>query len=85
MSGSIAGIPDRRASRVSWHVQYRQEPADCVARFQSPEEAIEAACRLMDDGNDVFGIGTGPLSDTIDRGQVARIYAMWVRARTPLG
>jgi hypothetical protein len=27
--------------------------------FPSPETAIENVCRLIDDGSEVFGIGTG--------------------------
>ena len=66
-----------------WHVQYRKDAAARIARHPSPEEAIEAACRLIDDGCDVYGIGTGPLTDSIDREQIARIYAMWARAKFP--
>ena len=45
--------------------------------YPTPERAIEAACRLMDAGCDVYGIGTGPLTDSIGREQIARIYALW--------
>jgi hypothetical protein len=51
--------------------------------MDTPEAAIEAACRLMDDGVDVFGIGEGDLTDSIDRTQITRIYEMWRRARPP--
>jgi len=51
-----------------------------VVRFPTPEGAIEAACRLIDDACDVFGIGTGPLTDSIDCKQISRIYAMWALA-----
>jgi len=47
----------------------------------SPERAIEAACGLIDDGCDVYGIGTGPLSDSIAREEIAGIYRFWARAR----
>jgi hypothetical protein len=40
--------------------QYRKNGSDHVLRAPSPEAAIEAACRLIDEGSDVFGIGTGP-------------------------
>jgi len=51
--------------------------------FPSPERAIENACRLIDEGHDVFGVGTGALTDSIEREQIARIYAMWARAKSP--
>jgi hypothetical protein len=47
---------------MEWHVQHRQEEVDLVTWHESPEDAIEAACQMADDGVDVFGIGTGPLS-----------------------
>jgi hypothetical protein len=65
----------------AWHVQYRRDTIDHVGGYPSPEAAIEAACRLLDDGCDVYGIGTGPLTDSIGRKEIARIYAMWVKAK----
>jgi hypothetical protein len=32
-----------------------------------------------------FGIGTGPLTDTIAGNQIARIYAIWAREKSPFG
>jgi hypothetical protein len=66
---------------MTWHVQYRQDGTDHIVRLPSPEEAIETACRLIDGGCDVYGIGTGPLTDSIEKSQIARIYDMWVKAR----
>ena len=54
-------------------------------RHPSPELAIEAACQLMDDGCDVYGMGTGPLADSIAKDEIARIYAIWVREQFPFG
>jgi hypothetical protein len=68
-----------------WHAQYRKDAEDCLIRRLSPEEAIEAACSLIDDGCDVYGIGTGPLTDSIERDQIARIYDTWARAKHPFG
>jgi hypothetical protein len=70
---------------MTWHVQYQKDAIDHIARYPSPEQAIEAACRLIDDGCDVYGIGTGPLTDSITRDEIARIYAFWARAKPPLG
>jgi hypothetical protein len=68
---------------MTWHVQYRNLAGDHIVRHSNPEEAIEAACRLIDDGYDVYGIGTGPLTDSIEKDQIARIYEMWARPKLP--
>jgi hypothetical protein len=65
---------------MMWHVQYSKDATDRIERHSSPERVIEAACRLIDDGCDVYGVGTGPLTESIDRKEIARIYAMWARA-----
>jgi hypothetical protein len=70
---------------MTWHVQYRKDATDRIERHPSPEKAIEAACRLIDDGYDVYSVGTGPLTDSIEREQIARIYAMWARPKFPFG
>jgi len=54
-------------STPDWHVQYRY--------------AIEAACGLIDESCDVYGIGFGSLDDSIAKNQIARIYALWSRAK----
>jgi hypothetical protein len=59
---------------MTWFVRYIKPAADHLVRMRTPEEAIEAACRLLDDGCDVYGIGTGPLTDSIGKEQIARIY-----------
>jgi hypothetical protein len=70
---------------MDWHVQYRERGTDRIERYESPEEAIEAACSLIDGGVDVYGIGTGPLTDSIARDQIARIHAIWARTKYPFG
>jgi hypothetical protein len=70
---------------MSWHVQYIRDNVDQIEMHSTPEAAIEAACRLMDDGYEVFGIGAGPLSDMIDREQIARIYQLWAREKRTFG
>jgi hypothetical protein len=69
---------------MDWHVQYRRGGTDHLVMFPSPETAIENACRLMDDAYDVFGIGTGAPTDSIEREQIAGIYAIWSRAKSPV-
>jgi hypothetical protein len=68
---------------MTWHVQYKDEAGDHIVRHSSPEDAIEFACRRIDDGCDVYGIGTGPLTDSVEKDLIARIYEMWVRPRQP--
>ncbi len=51
---------------MDWHVQYRQGGTDHLVMFPSPEAAVENACRLIDEGHDVFAIGTGDLTE-LDR------------------
>ena len=68
---------------MEWNVQFTRDAVDHVEMHLTPEAAIEAACRLADAGCDVYGIGTGPLIDSIDRSQIARIYEFWKRTKPP--
>jgi len=68
---------------MMWHIQFRTDTGDQVERFRTPERAIDAACRLLDAGYDVFGIGMGPLTDTVGRKEIAQIYAIWARVLPP--
>jgi len=69
---------------MTWHVQYRDDAVHHIVHHPSPEQAIDAACRLIDDGCCVYGIGTGPLTDSIGRAEIDSIHALWARARYPL-
>ena len=68
---------------MTWYVQYWDGSGDHVDEWPSPEEAIEAACLLLDDGHHVFGIGTSPLADDVGEESIARIYKLWIRPRQP--
>lgn len=70
---------------MDWHVQYRKDGTQQVVRHPTPEEAIDDACKLIDNGYDVFGIGTGPLTDSIAKDEIAEIYDIWVRAKYSIG
>jgi len=70
---------------MTWHIQFSRDSMDEVAIYLTPEAAIEAACRLIDSGGDVWGIGEGVLADDVDREQIARIYDLWARAEYPFG
>ena len=62
------------------HIQYRHEGIAQIARFSSAEDAIDTACRVIDDGHEVYAIGTGPLTDSIGVNEIASLYALWARA-----
>ena len=66
---------------MTWNVRYRRDAMDHLDGHASPEHAIEAACHLIDDGCDVYGIDTGSLSDSIGRDMIARIHSLWARER----
>jgi hypothetical protein len=64
---------------MEWSVQHTTDGADHLERTETPQGAIELACRLMDSGADVFGIGVGEPPVSIGRDEIARIYRIWVR------
>jgi hypothetical protein len=71
---------------MEWSVQYTSDGADHLEHVETPEEAIALACRLLDSGHDVFGIGLDEPPVSIGRGEIARIYRIWVRtAAVPPG
>jgi hypothetical protein len=71
--GSIPAVPWCGTSNAAGKNRIRS------GVIPTPELAIEAACRLIDDGCDVLGIGTGPLADSISRPEITRIYAIWAK------
>ncbi len=69
---------------MTWRVQYSVKGADILARFPTPESAIEGACQFIDCGHEVTAIGIGANSDdSISSAEIARIYAILARARKP--
>ena len=69
---------------MPWHIQYREGGTDHFVSYPTPEEAVESACRLIDEGCDGYGLGAGSLT-SISRDEIARIYAFWARPKTPFG
>jgi hypothetical protein len=80
LSDDLEHVVEEITQRTTWHVRCGpgHEP---IVGLQTQEQAIEAACWLMDGGFDVVGVGTGPTDDEVDRERMARVYAIWVRAR----
>ena len=68
-----------------WRVRYEEESGKSALAFPSPEHAIEAACSLIDRGHQVLSIGIADTDDTISEIEIARIYAIWERAKEPFG
>jgi hypothetical protein len=66
---------------MTWHVQYREGATDLVERYRSPENAIVAACRMLDCGQNVYGIGTGSAADMPGLDEIARIYPFRMSAK----
>jgi len=69
---------------MKWYVQFRFDGLDHVVWHPGHEDALEATCLMVHAGVDVFGIGTGPLTDPTDREYVSRLYQFWVRAKYAL-
>jgi hypothetical protein len=67
---------------MTWNVRFRVGTVDRLAGYPNPEKAIEAACRLIGDGCDVHGIETEPLSHSIGREIITRIYGIWMREKS---
>jgi hypothetical protein len=70
---------------TSWHVQYRKAAANHVEWYPDSAQAVEAACRLLDEGCDVYAMGMELTDATIGRDEIARIHAFWARPKHPFG
>jgi hypothetical protein len=68
---------------MEWYIQFRRDAVDHIDWHPTPEDAIDAACQLIDVGVDVFGLGTGPLTDAISRESINRLYQLWAREKYP--
>jgi hypothetical protein len=73
--------PAQASDEETWHVQYRRDAINHLVRYPTPQAAIQAACHLIDDGWDVYSIGTGALTDSVGQKEIARIYALWAKAK----
>jgi hypothetical protein len=71
---------DHAAPRA-WHVRYRNGMGEWVAGFHTSDAATEAACYLLDHGDDVLAISEDCAAHAIEREEIALIYSCWVRAR----
>ena len=85
MDGPVGPTTGTSRSAMAWHIEYRKDAKDYIVWHASSALAIEAACCLIDEGYDVYGIGTGPLANSIGRVEIALICAVWARANSSLG
>jgi hypothetical protein len=68
---------------MTWYVRFRFDGSGHIDRYPTREAAMEAACRLIKDKVDVYGLGTGPLANSLDKDQIAHIYELWARTERP--
>lgn len=62
-----------------WRVEYLDGVERRMKRYATPELAVTGACHLLDDGLDVFEIGSTDFSISAGPADIARIYAMWIK------
>jgi hypothetical protein len=80
LSDDLEHVVEEITELTTWHV--RCGPGhESIVGLDTQEEAIEVACRLLDGGVDVVGLGPGPGSDILSQEQSALVYARWVGAR----
>ncbi len=70
-------------SCMDWFIRYRTDNQTHVERHGSLDGAIEAACRLMDSGHVVYGIGYKTTDNSIEKPEIDDIYSIWQRANGP--
>ena len=61
-------------------IRYNRDAEDHLESHTSAESAIEAACLLIDQGCDVYGIWTGCLTEVVEREEIIRIYGLWIKS-----
>jgi hypothetical protein len=67
---------------MTWDIRYNRAGSDHLEAHPTAESAIEAACNLIDQGCDVYGIWTGQLTEAVDREQIIRIYSLRIKPRS---
>jgi hypothetical protein len=65
---------------MTWDIRYNRDAEDHLELHATAEGAIEAACSLLDQGCDVYGVWTGDLAESIDREQIIRIHGLRIKS-----
>ncbi len=68
---------------MDWFIRYRTDGQSHTERLPSLDLAIEKACRLMDEGCFVHGIGFQTAENAIEKPEIDDIYSIWRRAKGP--
>lgn len=66
---------------MEWQVRYQRRSTECFGRYPTQEIAVKAACLLIDQGCDVFGIGLASETAELGREQIAEFYRSWAHER----
>jgi len=80
LADDLERVVQEATNSATWHVKCGPGH-ESHAGFETQEAAVEAACRLMDSGYAIVGVGRGPGDGGLDREQLAVAYATWVRVR----
>jgi hypothetical protein len=72
MTGSL------EKTTLPWSIRYR-DAGDRVAHARTPEDAIAAACRLIEEGFDVYAIDCGQMEEFMGKSQLVRIHDIRTR------
>ena len=67
---------------MAWDIRYNRDGVEHLSAHPTAESAIEAACRLVNEGCAVYGIGTGLATTSIDEEEIARICAFRLGAKS---
>src|SRR5476651_1965860 len=65
---------------MTWDIRYNRDAEDHLELHATAEGAIEAACSLLDQGCDVYGVWTGDLAESIDREQIIRMHGLRIKS-----
>ena len=70
---------------MAWYVRFRFDGAGHIDRHPTKEAAIEAACCLIRDKCEVLAISAAPRDISLDRDQIARLFAEWSKVHPRAG
>lgn len=79
----VFGFESSDVSVMDWFIRYQTDDQTLVERLPSLDVAIETACRLIDEGCLVHGIGYQTAENSIEKPEIDDIYSIWVRAKGP--